>query len=122
MWHKMGLATYLLCMLVKQHTGIGNGNLDRSHLSLQASIHRNDPVRNIYLKLGFICHNESDKRLTKVSKGFQEVVKNFFKKVWVPTGTEATMPLFQLYHGRVLLSEKPIDLTFSNCDSPSYTT
>ena len=38
-WQKLGLATYLLCMLVKQHTGISD-NLDHSVLSLQASIRK----------------------------------------------------------------------------------
>ena len=36
-WRKLGLGTYLLCMLIKQHTGIGTGSLDGSVLTLQAS-------------------------------------------------------------------------------------
>jgi hypothetical protein len=40
MWQKLGLGTHLLCMLVKQHTGIGNGGLEDSVITLQASHER----------------------------------------------------------------------------------
>ena len=37
-WRNKGLATYLLSILVKQHTGIGDGSLENSLISLQASM------------------------------------------------------------------------------------
>jgi hypothetical protein len=117
-WRKMGLATYLLCMLIKQHTGIGNGAMDCSCLSLQASMDSTEEAGNFYVKLGFIRIDESENGLTKMSSGFQEVVKKS-PKVWVPAGTQPTMSLFQLHHGRLFLSEIPIDLTISDGGSPS---
>ena len=50
-WQNKGLATYLLCMLVKQHTAFGN--LADSVISLQSSQNRNDSARSFYLSLGF---------------------------------------------------------------------
>jgi hypothetical protein len=41
-WQKLGLATYLLCMLVKQHTAFGRASLADSVISLQASQNRTD--------------------------------------------------------------------------------
>jgi hypothetical protein len=38
MWQKLGLATYLLCMLVKQHTGTSTATMLQSILSLQLLI------------------------------------------------------------------------------------
>ena len=99
-WQKHGLATYLLCMLVKQHTGFAS-NMDESVLSLQASSERTNPVRNFYLKLGFICHDEyiNDNGLSKTSKGFQEEVRKN-PELWV-TPERYVMSLFQLFQGRL---------------------
>jgi hypothetical protein len=57
-WRGKGLATYLLCMLVKQHTAFSNGNLAGSVISLQSSQNRNDSARSFYLSLGFQSHDE----------------------------------------------------------------
>jgi hypothetical protein len=112
MWQKLGLETYLLCMLVKQHTGIGNGHLENSVITLQASHERRKPVRSFYLRLGFICHDESaDNGLSLTSPGFQEAVKAS-PKVWVPAETEQ-MSLFKLYQGWLVLPQMKVDLTSS---------
>jgi hypothetical protein len=103
MWQKLGLGTYLLlCMLVKQHTGIGNGSLEDSVIILQASGKRRKPVQSFYLRQGFICHDESaDNGLSLTSLGFQQAVK-VSPKVWVPAATEQ-MSLFKLSQGRLVL-------------------
>ena len=88
-WRKLGLSTFLMCMLVKQHTGIGT--IQHSILSLQASRQRNNPVRSFYLKLGFSCHNKfEDNGLSHTSKGFQEAVLKF-PELWVPSQTESVI-------------------------------
>jgi hypothetical protein len=118
MWRKIGLATYLLCMLVKQHTGIGTGTMDHSVLSLQASRQRRMPVCSFYLRLGFICHDEyfTDNGLSETSEGFQKVVKDF-PQVWVPAEREA-MSFFKLSQGRLNYSQTLlIDLTISDSKS-----
>jgi hypothetical protein len=113
-WQKHGLATYLLCMLVKQHTGIST--IEHSILSLQASHQRNNPVCSFYLKLGFSCHNEfEDNGLSQTSKGFQEAVQKF-PELWVPAQTES-MSFFRLCQGRLNLSPNMVDLTESNSDT-----
>ena len=48
-WQKLGLATYLLCMLVKQHTGFCTGGPCQIVLCLCRL-----PVREILLRAGFI--------------------------------------------------------------------
>ena len=118
-WRKMGLATYLLCMLIKQHTGIGTGTMDRSCLSLQASIDKTEDASNFYVKLGFVRVDDSDNGLTQTSPGFREVVKKT-PKAWVPATTQA-MSLFQLHEGRLQLPHTAIDLTASNGGSPLVT-
>jgi hypothetical protein len=66
---------YLLCILIKQHTGIGTGTLDHSTLSLQASSQRTNPTRNFYVSLGFLSHDSNDNGLSMTSQEFQEKVK-----------------------------------------------
>ena len=51
-WRNKGLATYLLSILVKQHTGIGDGSLEDSLISLQASMDRRKSRAPILLELG----------------------------------------------------------------------
>jgi hypothetical protein len=46
-WRNNGLATYLLCMLIKQHTGAGP-NMDKSILCLQASHEMNQDACRFY--------------------------------------------------------------------------
>jgi hypothetical protein len=109
-WRHRGLSTYLLCMLVKQHTGIGTGCLDRSVLSLQASRLKRMEARRFYVRLGFICHDEyNDNGLSQTSAGFQAAVKDF-PLLWVPAEREA-MSFLKLSQGRLKLSVIPIDLT-----------
>ena len=113
MWRQRGLSTYLLCMLVKQHTGIGTGCLDHSVLSLQASRLKLNPARSFYLKLGFISHDEyNDNGLSHTSPGFQVAV-NKFPQLWVPSERQA-MSFLKLCQGRLKLSIIPIDLTKSD--------
>jgi hypothetical protein len=112
MWQKLGLGTYLLCMLVKQHTGIGNGSLEDSVITLQASCESKKAVRSFYLRLKFYSHNESaDNGLSLTGSGFQESVKTY-PKVWVPAATEQ-MSLFNLSEGRLVLPQMKVDLTSS---------
>jgi hypothetical protein len=102
MWQGRGLATYLLCLLVKQHTGI-EADMKNSILSLQASNERdNDAVVRFYLKVGFICHKGlPDNGLSRTSKGFQDAVKKF-PAIWVHA-KEQHMSFFCLCQGRLKL-------------------
>jgi hypothetical protein len=114
-WRKLGLATYLVCLLLKQHTGIGTGSLDDSCLSLQASSKRGLPVRSFYLKLGFISDDLEDNGLSITSQEFQEQVQ-VFPKVWVSSDKER-MSFLHLSQGRLNLSETGVfDLTQSNSE------
>lgn len=76
-WRSHGLCTYLLCMLVKQHTGLST-SMNQSVLSLQGSHVQNSAAHSFYLNLGFISHDEfvDDNGLSQTSEGFQEQVKN----------------------------------------------
>jgi hypothetical protein len=99
-------------MLVKQHTGIGNGSLEDSVITLQASRERKHPVQSFYLRLGFECHDDcADNGLSLTSPGFQESVKTY-PKVWVRAATEQ-MSLFKLSEGRLVLPQMKVDLTSS---------
>jgi hypothetical protein len=113
MWQKLvWLGTYLLCMLVKQHTGIDTGRLENIVITLQASCKRKKPVQSFYLRLRFICHNESnDNGLSLTSPGVQEAVKAS-PKVWVQAVT-AQMSLFKLCQGWLVLPQMKVDLTSS---------
>ena len=73
-WRKIGLATYLLCMLVKQHTKYGD--LFDSVICLQSSQNRNDSARSFYLSLGFQVHDEyvRDNGLSQTHPAFQGAV------------------------------------------------
>jgi hypothetical protein len=101
-WQHLGLATYLLCMLVKQHTR--NNTIQHSILSLQASRQRDNPVRHFYLKLGFSCYEKEDNGLSLTSAGFREALTKF-PDLWVNSQTEP-MLFFQLHHGRLNLPQK----------------
>jgi hypothetical protein len=121
MWHKLGLGTYLLCMLVKQHTGISKSpTLDDSILCLQASQKRTNTdiqSRRFYLKLGFICHDEfKDNGLSETSEAFQMAVHKF-SKLWVFPEREC-MSFFRLCKGRInFLPRRFLDCSESVCDS-----
>jgi hypothetical protein len=96
------LATYLLCILLKQHTGYGTpGNLDHSLLSLQASSLRTSAERHFYLRLGFIPHDDDENGLSITGNDFQLQVKKC-PLLWIPP-TSTKMTLFRLHHGRIKL-------------------
>jgi hypothetical protein len=74
------LTTYLLCILIKQHTGIGTGTQDHSTLSLvQASSQKTNPTHNFYMSLGFLSYDSNDNGLSMTSQEFQEKVKQYPK-------------------------------------------
>jgi hypothetical protein len=58
-WRNLGLATYLLCMLVKQHTK-EDWAIKGSKLYLQASLQRGNPAGRFYSKLGFQRYDYDD--------------------------------------------------------------
>jgi hypothetical protein len=81
-WQRHWLAIYLLCILIKWHTGIGTGTLDHSTLSLQASSQKTNPTHKFYVSLGFPSRDSNDNRLSMTSQEFQEKVKQY-PKVWI---------------------------------------
>ena len=109
-WQKLGLATYLLCMLVKQHKGISD-NLDQSVLSLQASPKRGSAVRRYYIKVGFISQNcAGDNGFSLTSHSFQnEVKEKNHDYLWIAPG-KAPMSFFQLFQGCLNLPPEIIDV------------
>jgi hypothetical protein len=62
-WRNNGLATYLLCLLIKQHTGVA-ANMDQSILSLQASASNYESAFRFYKKVGFSRHDYADNGLS----------------------------------------------------------
>ena len=120
-WRKMGLGTYLVCLLIKQHQGIPPGSLEDSVLCLQASTERTNPSRSFYLKLGFICHDLEDNGLSLTSEEFKKTVIDF-PSAWVLPENQK-MALFKLMHGRLTLSETALDVidltTTSELASPN---
>ena len=84
-WRKQGLATYLVCLLLKQHQGRegGDNSFDDSVLCLQASMERSNPSQSFYLKLGFISHYQEDNGLSLTSRQFQKKIIKF-PFAWVP--------------------------------------
>ena len=107
-WRNLGLATYLLCMLVKQHTGYGN--LADSVISLQSSQNRNDSARSFYMSLGFQVHDEyvHDNGLSQTHPSFQGAVGKK-PQLWVSPEREA-MSFFQLHCGRLILPDRKVNL------------
>jgi hypothetical protein len=73
-WRNNGLATYLLCLLIKQHTGVA-ANMDQSILSLQASASNYESALRFYKKVGFSQHMYEDNGLSRTSKHFRKEVK-----------------------------------------------
>ena len=92
-WRNKGLATYLLCMLIKQHTGVGD-NMDQSILSLQASYAKNESSCRFYQKLGFRHYIDPDNGLARTSDEFQKLVKDS-PHYWISDSTQP-MDFFQL--------------------------
>jgi hypothetical protein len=80
-WRDKGLATYLLCMLLKQHTFFGK--LGDSTISLQASQNRKDSAHCFYLTLGFEGYEyPRDNGLSQTHYSFQLEVHRR-KELWV---------------------------------------
>jgi hypothetical protein len=115
-WRNKGLATYLLSILVKQHTGIGDGSLENSIISLQASMDRENPARRFYLNLGFTDHNLPDNGFSLTSPSFQTNV-NAFPELWIPADAQK-MSLFKLYKGHLQTPHAIVDLTMDVSVSP----
>jgi hypothetical protein len=86
-WRNLGLSTYLLCMLLKQHTGREN-SMDNSVLSVQVST---DPAElhasRFFQWLGFKKLMEEDNGLAMTPKAFQENLFTF-SMYWVSPSKE----------------------------------
>jgi hypothetical protein len=115
-WRNKGLATYLLSILVKQHTGIGDGCLENSIISLQASMDRENPARRFYLNLGFMDHDLPDNGLSLTSPSFQRNV-NAFPELWIPADAQK-MSLFKLNKGHLQIPHAIVDLNMDRSVSP----
>jgi hypothetical protein len=100
-WRNNGLATYLLCLLIKQHTGVAE-NMDQSILSLQASPAKYESACRFYKKVGFSQHIDPDNGLSRTSKHFQEEVKKS-TCYWI---SDQTMDFFQLKRGLLILPKR----------------
>jgi hypothetical protein len=72
-WQRHWLTTYLLCILIKQHTWIGTGTLDHSTLSVQASSKKQIPLATS------MCHLASFLMILMI-KDLQWPVRSFKKK------------------------------------------
>ena len=115
MWRQNGLATYLLCMLIKQHTGAGP-TMDDSVLCLQANVQERN-VGRYYKCLGFshVIPIDSDNGLSHTSDSFRSFVAKKHE-LWDST----SLHLFLLRRGKIILRNKAtIDLTLTNIESDS---
>jgi hypothetical protein len=97
-WRNNGLATYLLCLLIKQHTGVA-ANMDQSILSLQASPSKYESAFRFYKKVGFSQHIYEDNGLSQTSKHFQKEVKKS-QHYWI---SDQRMFFFELKRGMIIL-------------------
>ena len=95
-WRNCGFATYLLCLLIKQHTGILQ-DMSKSLLSIQATPTHSKDACLFYQCLGFSCYKMKDNGLSLTSPSFQsEVIKK--PKLWIHSSS-SPMSLFQLHQG-----------------------
>ena len=96
-WRCSGLATYLLCMLIKQHTCYET-NMDQSVLCLQAT-NEEPNVCRYYKRLGFthIINFGSDNGLSHMSPEFQRIVKEKLE-CW----DKSSLDFFLLRGGRII--------------------
>ena len=69
-WQKCGFATYLLCLLIKQHTGIV-ADMSNSMLSIQVSVTASKEACQFYQWLGFSHYSLDDNGLSQTSHQFQ---------------------------------------------------
>jgi hypothetical protein len=97
-WRNNGLATYLLCMLIKQLTGVA-ANMDQSILSLQASPSNYESALRFYKKVGFSQHIDPDNGLSQTSKHFQKEVMKC-QDYWI---SDQPMVFFQLKRVLIIL-------------------
>jgi hypothetical protein len=108
-WRNKGLATYLLCMLIKQHTGAGR-DMKKSILCLQASHENNRDACRFYKRHGFReCIVWDDNGLSFTSEEFQKIVKKT-PQCWV-FPKEHNMDFYDLHCGRLIVPTPSIDLT-----------
>jgi hypothetical protein len=91
MWRGNGLATYLLCMLVKQHT-VNDWDWKYCALYLQASHQRDNPARRFYLKMGFQCHDHNDNGYEKLPYQFRLQVHNH-PRIWIDEKKRGHVPV-----------------------------
>jgi len=68
-WRNCGFATYLLCLLIKQHTGIAD-NMTKSVLTAQASLTDEMSSCHFYQCLGFKRYILEDNGLSHTSDAF----------------------------------------------------
>ena len=116
MWHCNGCVTYLLCMLIKQHTGAGP-NMHDSVLCLQAT-NEEPNVCRYYKCLGFshVINFDNDNGLSQTSDEFQRIVRQK-PDCWDDT----SLNLFLLWRGRIILCRKgTINLTNMDNGSDSH--
>ena len=106
------LSTYLLCMVLKQHTWKDN-SMDNSVLSVQVST---DPaglhVSHFFQWLGFMKVVEEDNGLAMTPISFQDYILDY-STYWVRS-TEEWRYLFQLYGGKLLVSNTKAKLSLFN--------
>jgi len=127
-WWNLGLASYLLCMLVKQHT-VNDWDWKYCALYLQASRQRDNPARRFYLKMGFQCHDHKDNGYEKLPYQFRLQVHNH-PRIWIDEKKEA-MSLCVLRKGQLSLPQRIEEIGKSrgtpelivspgSCSSPSW--
>jgi hypothetical protein len=111
-WRKCGFATYLLCLLIKQHTGI-LADMTNSVLSIQASLTGSKEACRFYQWLGFSRYILDDNGLSQTSHQFQSAVTTA-PKLWI-SSSSLPMALFQLREGKINLPT--LGKEYSNVDA-----
>ena len=105
-WRKCGFATYLLCLLIKQHTGVAT-DMTKSVLLIQASLKENNYSCRFYQCLGFHQYILEDNGFSHTSDAFKiEVTKT--PQLWF-SSSSVPMALFQLYEGKIILQKVAVD-------------
>ena len=76
-WHNLGLSTYLLCMVLKQHTGYSN-DMENSVISVQVPTHPAKlDVSRYFQWLGFLRLLEADNGLALTPDRFQQALEDY---------------------------------------------
>ena len=100
-WRNCGFVTYLLCLLIKQHTCIG-ADMTKSIVSLQGGVSEsNNDACQFYQWLGFSRYLLEDNGLSLLSSQFQTAVTST-PQLWL-TAASLPMALFQLKEGKIIL-------------------